>query len=315
MVETRDQSRRRHNGNGFATPSSSLTRRHKRRTAGPSPTSRPTLASTPLRRYFSRREGSRLPEVPTTDDFVGIYSKWAVLWGILFLIVPISYIYIGLVLLRELCMSYPDSLFRFISHYAPIVATLVEQMDQKSSRLVEKWCWIEALFYICIKLKIKWLQCKDPLEASLSAAPLMDIPDRRIMWQRMMDCEKDDPITFLTGWFFDEPIENISKYDVRDFCAWSMFEGRHQEHLTTRELRQLEDFVEEAEYRISLHLYGAATEDDNENEANGHAEEEQTNGHANNKDQASLSEPAWKADLPKPRKSTYGRWFVSAYFR
>ena len=41
-----------------------------------------------------------------------------------------------------------------------------------------------------------------------------------------------------------------------------MFEGRHQEHLTENELRQLERFVREIQHRISLQLYGIADDDD-----------------------------------------------------
>lgn len=73
----------------------------------------------------------------------------------------------------------------------------------------------------------------------------------------MVEAEAEDPVGFITGWFFDEPIESISKYDVRDFIVWSMFESRNQEHLTLQELDQLEDFVDEIEWRISLQLYGA----------------------------------------------------------
>jgi hypothetical protein len=186
---------------------------------------------------------------------VGMYSTWGVIWGVLFMTVPISYVYIALVLLRELCRSYPV----LLQYYLPSVfERVVLFMDVRSSRIIEYWCWLEALFFILMKLKIKWLQMKDPLEASLSAAPLLELEERRVLWIRMMECEMEDPVGFITGWFFDCDIESITKYDVRDFCAWSMFEGRHQEHLTTSELRQLEDFVEEAEYRVSLQLYGEA---------------------------------------------------------
>jgi hypothetical protein len=41
--------------------------------------------------------------------------------------------------------------------------------------------------------------------------------------------------------------------------AWSMFEGRNQEHLTADELRQLHDFVDELEWKISEHLYRSDT--------------------------------------------------------
>ena len=80
----------------------------------------------------------------------------------------------------------------------------------------------------------------------------------------MTDTE-DSFAEFLSGWFFDVPVDTISRYDVRDFLAWSMFEGRHQEHLTIWEVKQLESFCYELEYFISLELYGEDTTDDANN--------------------------------------------------
>ena len=132
---------------------------------------------------------------------------------------------------------------------------------EKSSRIVEAWCVIEAIFYICLKLHVMWLQGMDPLERSLSSAPMLEVEERQLLWARMLQVERDDPVSFISGWFFDQPLESISKYDVRDFITWSMFEGRNQEHLTAEELAQLDDFVDEAEWCISLHMYGAEEED------------------------------------------------------
>eukprot|EP00548_Thalassiothrix_antarctica_P003132 CAMPEP_0194154260 /NCGR_PEP_ID=MMETSP0152-20130528/59921_1 /TAXON_ID=1049557 /ORGANISM="Thalassiothrix antarctica, Strain L6-D1" /LENGTH=648 /DNA_ID=CAMNT_0038860217 /DNA_START=414 /DNA_END=2360 /DNA_ORIENTATION=+ len=107
-----------------------------------------------------------------------------------------------------------------------------------------------------MKLRIQWLQTIDPLEASLSAAPMMDSPERARNWSMMFEAE--NPIKIISGWFFDMPIEEISRYDVRDWVCWSMFEGRNQEHLTGKELDQLESFVELLEEKISFELYGDA---------------------------------------------------------
>jgi hypothetical protein len=106
----------------------------------------------------------------------------------------------------------------------------------------------------------------DPLERSLSAAPMLTLSERRSLWKSMMEAEAEDPVGFITGWFFDEPIESISKYDVRDFFVWSMFESRNQEHLTLQELDQREDFVDEIEWRISLQLFGAGDDEEPEEE-------------------------------------------------
>lgn len=228
----------------------------------------------PLRRlaYFSRsrQQSSALSSshnlmMSTPEDFIGIYSPWAVLWGLIFVTVPLCYVYVGLVLMRELCLRFPQTIHQPINVYLPYLATLINWMHHRSYRVLEYWCWIEGIFYLALRLHTQWLQMKDPLEASLSAAPLMEIHQRQILWQRMVECESDDPAGWLRGWFFDiETIEVISKYDIRDFLTWCMFEGRHQEHLTTSELNQLEGFVDDLEYRISLQLYGSADEDDGE---------------------------------------------------
>jgi hypothetical protein len=279
-------------------------------------------STTPIRQYFSRRRTTtsnhHILDLPV--NFVGIFSPWAVFWGCVFLTVPVAYIYILLVLLREVCHSFPDTVYGTIQTYVPPVGRLIAAMHQSSNLLVEVWCAIEAVFYVCLKLHIQWLQTRDPLEASLSAAPLMDLEDRRLLWQRMMDSAKDDPVTFITGWFFDQPISSISQYDIRDFTAWSMFEGRHQEHLTVAELEQLEDFVDEVELRNSLHLYGPAEpQEDEKGEGEGdESSETKTTQAENDNDNAQqvfdsgtkeesvvTRNRPWRKNLPKPKKGEY----------
>lgn len=235
-------------------------------------------ASTPLRRYFSRKLKTtiRLRDLPTEPGYIGHYSAWGLINSLIFLTVPVVYIYIALILLRELCMAFPDSLYAGIQRYIPHLAWVVRNM-QKSSLLVEVWCVIEGVFYILLKLQIQWLQLKDPLEASLSAAPMMNLTERALLWSRMMhDDETKNLEEFISGWFFDAPLDAISRYDVRDFLCWSLFEGRNQEHLTGEELQQLEGFLEELEDRLSYHIYGEAEdcdeislqEQDKENDSN-----------------------------------------------
>jgi hypothetical protein len=115
---------------------------------------------------------------------------------------------------------------------------------------------LEVMFFIFLKLHMRYLQLRDPLEASLSSAPFMKPNQRAMLWERMMEVEKNDPAAMISGWFFDQDILKISHYDIREFITWSMFEGRNQEHLTTLEREQLESFVKDLEYRISIHWYG-----------------------------------------------------------
>ena len=196
---------------------------------------------------------------------MGYLSPWALLWFFLFSVAPFAYIYIGLMVLRDLCIYFPDSFHQLLLRYVPLLAYLANLMNS-SSKVMEVWCVIEALFYIGLKLKIRYLQNKDPLEASLSAAPMLDPDDRRILWDRMIDSEKHDPVSWITGWFFDENIDNITRYDIFDFVCWSMFDGRNQEHLTLEEERELEDFIDELEMIVSLHLYGTKDETEIEEE-------------------------------------------------
>jgi len=154
-------------------------------------------------------------------------------------------------------MAFPESLCTgsIIQQYLPYLAWLVGKME-KSSLLVDVWCVIEGLFYILLKLHIQWLQLKDPLEASLSAAPMMSLKERAQLWNNICRDKETNLVEFISGWFFDVPLENISRYDVRDFLCWSLFEGRNQEHLTGDELEQRESFLEELEDRLSYHVYG-----------------------------------------------------------
>lgn len=207
-----------------------------------------------------------LLQLPEEVGAVGIWSPWAVLWFCCFMVAPIAYIYILLMLLRDLCWYFPDTVYQTLDVYVPWLARLADLM-KNASRVMDVWCVIEAGFFVLCKLKIRYLQGKDPLEASLSAAPMMDPEDRKVLWDRIMDTEKEDPARFITGWFFDQPIENISRYDVCDFICWSMFDGRNQEHLTTEELHDLEGFLDDLEHRISLQLYGELGE--HEEDANG----------------------------------------------
>ncbi len=64
------------------------------------------------------------------------------------------------------------------------------------------------------------------------------------LMNRVMDhIVEDDPESSIRGWFFEVPLEDITRYNMLDFFVWCMFEGRNQEHLTIGEVRQLNWFV------------------------------------------------------------------------
>lgn len=187
---------------------------------------------------------------------IGFRSPWAFFWYCLWSVAPLAYVYISLMLLRDLCEYFPSTIQQPLQQYVPWLSSLARLMKSYYGfRLVDVWCVIEALFFIFCKLKVRYLQSRDPLESSLSAAPMLDAEERKALWDHMMEVDSD--LTWVTGWFLDQPpIESMSRYDILDFVCWAMFDGRNQEHLTTQELQDLEGFVEELEYRISLTMYG-----------------------------------------------------------
>jgi len=109
----------------------------------------------------------------------------------------------------------------------------------------------------------QWLNSLDTLELSLRSAPMLELGERDELWQLMMDSE-EECANFISGWFFGENLESLTRYDVMDFLTWSMFEGRNIEHLTPDEMNQLRQFVEDLEYKISIELHGSISVDEKE---------------------------------------------------
>jgi len=254
--------------------------------------------STP-RHYISRKFSHIISDsdLPLESNARGINSPVGIILLLIRLTVPLAYIYISLILLRELLLHTLQPLLDAITsphttpltHYQTLFTTYLPYQQQQllanflktishdaasppTTLLtvgIEYWSILEVLFYLSQKLRIRSLQHTDPIEASLSSAPLLECWERSSLWRQMMhqldDMGKDgsngyDPTYFIRGWFFGEELERITRYDMLDFCAWCMFEGRNQEHLTDEEVGQLKGFVEEFEWRLSFHLYGSAEE-------------------------------------------------------
>lgn len=213
----------------------------------------PPSAVGPLRRYISRARKTKLrtSDLPKKAFEKGIYTPVGLFISVIRSTVPIAYLYILVVLLRETYLNV-GAIQDAVDLHVPSAGLIARGMHV--SRGMEVWACLEGLFYVLSRLKIKYLQCKDALEACLHCAPIMELHERRLVWNRMIDCESKDVVEFVTGWFFNEKLENISKYDIRDFTAWCMFEGRNQEHLASQELTQLDAFVSELEERINVQL-------------------------------------------------------------
>ena len=218
--------------------------------------SRPPPPS-PLKRYLSRQFSDviRNKDLPVEKSERGILTPAGIFFFLIKLTAPIAYIYIVVILIRELCLQFPNSFQYYLNYYLPTLFQIVSKMTN-ISKFVEIWAVIEGLFYICLRLHLQWLQYKCPLELSLKAHyPLMDRQERQDLFDKILDAESEDPISYLTGWFFDCDLDKISRYDVLDFTAWAMFEGRNQEHLTEEEFTQLGQFVDLTEACISRQFY------------------------------------------------------------
>ena len=57
---------------------------------------------------------------------------------------------------------------------------------------------------------------------------MLETRERAELWELIMDSEEECS-EFISGWFFGEKLENLTRYDVMDFLTWSLFEGRNME--------------------------------------------------------------------------------------
>jgi hypothetical protein len=188
---------------------------------------------------------------------IGLLSPTGIFFTSVKLIVPLAYVYIVLILWRELCSSFPRTMLEshFMTNYFSVGVWMARSMTS-SSFAVEVWAVIEGIFYVILFLHRKYLNSLDTLELSLQSAPMLEIGERAELWELMMGSEDGECSRFITGWFFGEKLENLTRYDIMDFLTWSLFEGRNIEHLTQEETNQLRGFIADLEYKISIELYG-----------------------------------------------------------
>eukprot|EP00590_Aulacoseira_subarctica_P006159 CAMPEP_0172420520 /NCGR_PEP_ID=MMETSP1064-20121228/6882_1 /TAXON_ID=202472 /ORGANISM="Aulacoseira subarctica , Strain CCAP 1002/5" /LENGTH=843 /DNA_ID=CAMNT_0013160523 /DNA_START=261 /DNA_END=2792 /DNA_ORIENTATION=+ len=212
-----------------------------------------------MRTYFSRKRssmGDRDLPVDKGPSGRGMYTPAGLFYFTIKLTVPLAYLYIATFVIRDI--AYKTNTFDIISS-VPILRRFLLNIEHLPL-LVHIWAIIEAIFYVCLRLHIRWLQVKCPLEACLASAPMYELHERRELVERILDAVSHDPVSFIEGWFFDAPITSISRYDMLDFLSWCLFEGRSQEHLTENEVLQVHSFLAEIEYAISVHLYGVKEE-------------------------------------------------------
>ena len=221
-------------------------------------------ARSPIAQYFTKKRSSQIKtsDLPMEQNAIGYISPMGIFFSSVKLTVPLAYIYIILILWRELCFSFPQTMLesQFVQKYFSLGVWIARTMTS-SSFVVEVWAGVEGVFYVILFLHRKWLNSLDTLELSLRNAPMLELAERDELWHLMMDGE-DECANFISEWFFGEKLETLTKYDVMDYLAWSMFEGRNIEHLTQDENRQLHLFVEDLEYKISIELFGIDSEGD-----------------------------------------------------
>jgi len=221
-------------------------------------------ARSPVAQYFTKKRSSQIStaDLPMEQNAIGYISPMGIFFSSVKLTVPCAYVYIILVLWRELCFSFPHTMLegQFVQKYFSIGVWVARTMTS-SSFAIEVWAAIEGVFYVILFLHRKWLNSLDTLELSLRSAPMLELDERDELWQLMMDGE-DECVSFISEWFFGEKLESLTKYDVLDFLCWSLFEGRNIEHLTQDESKQLRQFVEDLEYEISIELFGIDSEGD-----------------------------------------------------
>mmetsp|Transcript_13051 Transcript_13051/g.15910 ORF Transcript_13051/g.15910 Transcript_13051/m.15910 type:complete len:114 (+) Transcript_13051:81-422(+) len=73
---------------------------------------------------------------------------------------------------------------------------------------------LEAIFHIFFKIQMHWLQNMDPLELSLQSAQIMEIEERSLHWECILESERHNPVGFFTDWFFGCELESIDRRQV-----------------------------------------------------------------------------------------------------
>ena len=131
--------------------------------------------------YFNRSSRSSKKTISTNDlpfesNSRGILSPTGIFFALVKMTVPLAYIYILLILWRELCYSFPKTMMEseFMNHYFYYLV-LTAQTMRSSSLLVEVWAVIEGIFYVILYFHRMWLNSLDTLELSLLSAPMLEI--------------------------------------------------------------------------------------------------------------------------------------------
>ena len=145
----------------------------------------------------------------------------ATLFKLIELTVPFSYLYIFFLFLSEMKQYFPECLARS-NIFIPLL------VETGTRPFMTTWALLESLFYVFLKLHLFYLQRKCPLEYSLKAAPFQTLKERKVLWTRLIRNVQSDPVSWISGWFFDEPIG-----EFRDFLVM------HNDNMNAKVLSQI----------------------------------------------------------------------------
>jgi len=217
----------------------------------------PKLSARLGRMGWSRRNSQKLfstQSLPYASNS-SFYSPLAILFmGVMF-VSPLAYTYTGLWFLRRLAIA--TNTLTYLTNFSPILANFFHYLSLVPSS-VNLYSFLECVFYLFLTIKFRIFSNKDPLEMSLAASPMLTRAARWTLFNNILDAEKDDPIPFIRGWFFDANIADISRYDVLDYLCWALYEGRNQEHLTVDEAGDLTQMLAKLEDCISTQQFLAS---------------------------------------------------------
>ena len=193
----------------------------------PVPFSPPSRLLRPL--PFSRRAAQSslsTSDLPLALDSSSSYTLLTIFW-ILALVSPLSHLATGTFLLRHLLLLTVPSLHIDASNYVTYSSahSLTHPWSSALSSLLNRFLetslnvpWYlnlvsatEVLFYTFQLLKHNTLQNLDPLTMCLKASPMMEEGERWELFERVLDAEEDGVVEFVRGWFFDSPVEDISR--------------------------------------------------------------------------------------------------------
>ncbi|KAK5135614.1 hypothetical protein LTR08_005094 [Meristemomyces frigidus] len=148
-----------------------------------------------------------------------------------------------------LCAAYTATLLRrvVLSVHASSLEDAVRLVGTNATwpsfNFAQYWCIAEAGFYLW------FLYYRTVLQRAAVHPPLLDQRGRRALFEKVKS-EIHDTERFLSGWFREAKVEDIGREDLKEFLAWTFWEGRVGEE----DDGELEVFAGEVEAMLGRRL-------------------------------------------------------------